>query len=303
MYNIKVGLKGKYKIEKVFNANTSEEYKIPLTEWFDNIITDMGLNLFFTETDGRYTMSHCLVGTGNSTPNVGDVWLDSYLAYTSTLQAHSVSNSGAPNYTKIWTGTFRLGAGVGTGNISEVGIGYYSSSRLFSRALILDGGGSPTTITKLSDEVLDITYEFQIQLPTSDVSGSVVITGDKGGTYSYTLRASGIDDVMSMQSYFPCFIGLSQVAFAYNGSIGTILDTPSGTLSTGSTSANSYSSGNFYRDTTSSFSISQGNLSGGISAMRFGVSGLMFQIGFDTAIPKTSSDTFSLVYRYTASRA
>ncbi len=45
-----------------------------------------------------------------------------------------------------------------------MGIGWNAnpSGALFSRALIVDAEGDPTTIAKLADEQLDVEYEFRV---------------------------------------------------------------------------------------------------------------------------------------------
>ena len=57
------------------------------------------------------------------------------------------------------------------------------------RALILDGGGSPTTLTILSDETLDVTYTIRVYPPTTDVTGSITLDGV---SYGYTIRPCNV---------------------------------------------------------------------------------------------------------------
>jgi hypothetical protein len=67
-----------------------------------------------------------------------------------------------------------------------------ANHRLYSRALILDGALNPTTITVLSNEYLTVYYQQRIQMPLTDASGSVTISGV--GTFNYTRRTQNIQN-------------------------------------------------------------------------------------------------------------
>lgn len=288
---ISSGLMGFFKIEAISPDGT----KRLLADWFPNLITDPGLNSLGTNTD---FLSNCLVGSGNTTPTVADTSLVAQVATTSNIQS-STSNaqSSSPYYGSI-TKTYRFVAGTATGNLAEVGIG---GSILFSRALILDGGGSPTTITVLSNEVLDVTYQLRLYPNTSDVTGSITISAV---SYAFTKRAASVTD--SGPWGLGALTGGGQQVVAYSGAIGAITTTPSGSgFGIGVTNA-AYGNNNLYRDFTAFFDLNDANLGGiesvvavfGPSIGRFG----SIQMQFTPSLPKDNTKTLTLGFRHSWSR-
>jgi hypothetical protein len=202
--------------------------------------------------------------------------------------------------------TYRFAAGVAAGNLSEIGIGWAATGdTLFSRALILDGSGSPTNITVDSDEIFDATYELRLYPPVTDVTGTITLDGND---YDYIIRAANVD------GYGSAFIGGSwgnpyttNNQSAYSGAIGAITELPSGTaqVSTSHTGS-STASGEFTGTVT--WGIATGNFAGGIESVVLihGISGVVllwaFQIDFDPAIPKDNTMELSLTYKYNWAR-
>lgn len=156
---------------------------------FDNIITNGGLDRMAQNGDW---MTWCQVGSGSSTPSALNTALDARIGAVNTLQATTSGSQAVEPYYTFRTRTYRFAPGLATGNISEVGVGWASAGGLFSRALILDGGGQPTTITVLADETLDVTYQFRFYPKTTDGTGTVTITGNSGATYTYIARAGNV---------------------------------------------------------------------------------------------------------------
>ncbi|WP_251258216.1 hypothetical protein, partial [Enterobacter hormaechei] len=141
-----------------------------------------GLDLLGT-TDDTYVYTFCRVGSGNTAPAVTDTVLVSQVASSSTQQAinNGVDRSGA---FYAWVRrTTRFTTGTAAGTLAEVGVSPTTSGPLFSRALILDSGGNPTTITVLPDETLDVTYELRLYPTLTDATGTVDIAGV---TYNWT---------------------------------------------------------------------------------------------------------------------
>lgn len=288
---------GRYKIEKVINAGTALEYKVPLTGWFDNLITNKGLDFFGVLSTGTPVYTNmCMVGSSNTAPANTDLAMGSLLGFTNTKQSSTFSNSSSPDYYKRGVIVYRFPAGTGTGNISEVGVGTTTTSgNLFSRALVLDINGNPTTITKLSDEILDVTYEFRVYPVLTDVTGSITLTGNKGATYNYTGRVSSATTVMAgyMGNPHP-LIYIALGVTAYTGSIGAVTSVPTGTPSTGGSTIPAYVNGTYNTNFTISFSVSQGNLTGGIKSILLVGTQMDWQFEFNNAIAKTASDTLSI---------
>lgn len=279
-----------------------------LADWFDNIITDGGLDRLGV-TAGSFPPHYaCSVGTGTATPVVGDSNLQTFVASTITIQTSSETAQGSPPYYTQYTRTYRFGVGAAAGNISEVGVGWSTGgNNLFSRALILNGGGSPTTITVLSDEYLDVQYSFRLYPPTVDVTGSITISGT---SYNYTIRASRVTNTAqwSAGSFLACGWGVggtSPGGYAYGGTIGAITAYPNGSYSnpdsnTDSTSLAAYGSNNLYRDMTFTWGLNRGNTAGGIKTIFFQThsgGSMSYQVEFTPVLDKTNVKVLTMVFR------
>ncbi|RRU17823.1 hypothetical protein [Stenotrophomonas sp. 278] len=159
-------------------------------DWFPNLITNAGLD-FLGTSGSTLVQGFCRVGTGNTAPANGNTALVSQVAVSSTVQAdtNGVNRAGLPTVFYGWRRrTIRFAAGsmgASAVNLAEVGVSPAAASALFSRALILDGGGSPTTIAVQPDEVLDVTYELRIYPTLVDANGTVTIASV---SYNWTAR-------------------------------------------------------------------------------------------------------------------
>lgn len=264
-----------------------------LADWFPNLITNVGLDMLGTNED--YFRS-CSVGTGSTTPAFTDTGLSSFLANTTTKSSSSNGTNSSPSYAwKRITYTFSIGAAAG--NLSEVGIMGYSGNA-FSHALILDGLGSPTTITVLGDEILSVTYEFRKYLPTSDVTGTVHLNGVD---YAWICRASnafswGASPTSDTTSIY--------YVYWFDGSIGADLNSaPSGANNRSDGNTDAYSTGTYTRTGNSFIGITEGNYSGGIGALTFSSPNqYQYQIGFTPKIPKDNTMNLSLSFAHSWSR-
>lgn len=291
-------VRGRYKMEAV-KADGSRRL---LADWFDNLVTNNGLDLIGS---GGGFINFCLVGSGNTAPTNADTALVSFVAATGSPSNSSTIQPSTPFFSTL-TMVFRFAIGVATGNLSEVGTGPNSSnSSLFSRALILDGGGSPTTITVLSSEALDVTYQIQQYVPLTDVTGSVTVSGV---SYAYTARAS-IATNGGVWVLNPSDSGGFADIQVFNGAIGAITAGPSGASAStiNATSQGSYSAGQKHIDSTFNFGLADGNVSGGIGAVQLvagRVRGTMgaYQVGFTPSLPKDGSHTMTLVFRHSWDR-
>lgn len=295
---------GRFKLE-VFRPDGRRRQ---LVDWFPNLITNAGLNAIGTLTSW---LSACRVGTGSTTPNVSDTALVSFVAGTSTRQATASAAASTPPYHGSFTVTYRFAAGVAAGNLAEVGIATQAAvgGTLFSRALILDGDGDPTTITVLSDEVLDVTYQLQYLPPTSDANSTITVGGID---YDLVTRAANITTFTSWGGDQQ--IGGAVQPFAHNGALGAITTTPSGTQAAGTATNASYGNNNLYRDCTLSWALGEANFgNNGVRAVSFklgtanqALGHMQFSIANDDSpnagIPKTSSQVMSFVVRHTWAR-
>lgn len=298
--NAHFGICGDYKLRILDGKTRAIKYESP--DWIPNLITNLGMDRVGLGSGAAWA-NFCRIGTGTTTPAFTDTALVAQVASTSTLVG-SVSNvnAGAPNYETTSTATWEFAQGAVVGNMAELGLGWTASTAntLATRSRILDGGGSPTTITVQASEILQVTYRLRSFPKITDDTGVVVISGVN---YNYTARLSSAGNARGLQATNGPLTGLSS-ANAYNGALGAITAAPSGTttsLTTGALAA--YTNGNFYREHTVTAALAVGNLSGGITAISMsylgGASGTWatHQIGFSPAIPKDNTKTLSLTFR------
>lgn len=291
-------LAGFFKIE----AFKPGQYRRVLADWFPNLILDAGLNRMGTGT----WLSAVQVGTDNTPPSISDTGLFGYVAGSSTTQSTSSGVSGSAPWYGFVGRTYRFGAGDAAGNLAEVGAGWATSgASLFSRALIVDQFGSPTTITVLGDEYLDVSYQIRLYSPNVDSTYSISISGSP---YDLTTRAS----VASSSSYWTPGVGLvddnpvySLNSFAaWDGALGTVTQLPSGTNVSDSLNLSplSYSNNSFQKDFTVVVGLNDGNGTGFINTTLVQTTIGAFQNFYDPDIPKDSSSVLTLNYRVSWAR-
>ena len=299
------------------------------TGWFPNLITNAGLDQlgYYSTNITSYNIPYIawafFVCTGNTAPDYTDTVMTSLVsgAYSQYgfLGSGVVASSATPP-TITWSGTASFPAGSATGTLAEVGNGYYitlpssnpgtdGTYQLFSHALIVDGSGNPTTITVLSNEQLDVSYQLQEVIDTTIQTGSLTI----GGT-TYSLQwlpyvGVGFNAPMSVTwtGIGSANSGNGAGIAVYTGPIGANINTPpSGTGSRGGSvtmSYATYTSGNYYADGTWSATIDDWNVTDGIGAMIIRSSGIhSYQIGFTPSIPKTNFYSMTFTNRFAWAR-
>lgn len=290
-----IGMSGRYKLAAV-NAETGEVREE--TPWFDNLITDAGLNRI---AQGGF-MQICMVGTGSATPTYADTILGNQLAFTSAESARVRTSATAAPWYVGQRRTYRFPVGAAAGNLTEVGVGW-SSTLVFSRTLIKDGSGNPTTLTVLPSEYLDVTYEFRVYSIATDTPISVTIAGS---AYTGTIRsahaaspsaydidtivASGVRSSTGRSST----IGTTGTLGAVTG--GLSVSTGYSTISSSSFTPGTYVPGSKKVVVTLTLGLSEANLAGGIGLLQTDSLPTVFQMSFSPPIPKTSSQTLSLTF-------
>ena len=313
--NAEIKFSGWYKIEAVKPDGSVRT----LADWFPNLITNQGLDRM--GVDSNY-YNFCQVGSGATAPANTDTALVSIVAGTSTRYASATSTAvtipGTPDtYYVAVRNFYQFAVGVAAGNLQEIGTGWAATgSVLFSRALILDGGGLPTTITVLIDEILQVTYEFRVYPPVVDVVGTIVISAV---SYDYTLRAAGVTtpfsifgsnsdpnwgngEVGTQAGHASGGVGNKNACFP--GAIGAITSFPTGSANSGLTGVNAaYGSNSLFRDCTITASISIGNVPGGIKSQTIPFQWGTYQIEFTPVLPKTNLKVYTITFRQTWSRA
>lgn len=304
---IEPSVAGRYKLQAI-KVDTGESRD--LTDWFDNLITDIGLDRMGTGS----AVDYCLVGSGSTAPAFTDTSLASFVASTSMINASTYGAAASAPYYGWSRMTFRFAQGVATGNLSEVGVGWSATnSSLFSRSLIKDAGGNPTTVTVLSDEVLDVIYEFRLYAPASDVSSTFDLSGT---TYSYNLRPAYVTSGMPYwYAGNPIHAGggirvvnttyIYPMAFGAGGSLGVATAGPNGVNNGNffSGNSNAYSSGSHSRSGSITAGLNDCNSASGITALLIHTDIGAYQIEFPTPIPKDATKVFTLNYQVSWARA
>lgn len=309
---IRAEMSGRFRLESFKRDSKGRKHSVrELTDWFPNIITNSGLDYVATHYGW---CNYAFVGTDNTTPAATDLELGNRIAVSSQGSQNGTSTVlGVSPYYSERTVVRRFGEGVAAGNLSEVGLGWSSSALepIFCRALILDGGGNPTTITVLSDEYLDVYYEIRYYPIITDVTGTVVFTGNIGGSYDYIFRRASL-----LTDQNPIGSGIyNQLMIPFNswggndgpyywesfyGNIGTMFNMPTSQITSSnafSPSNSSYVNGTYTLTATLTFGLTQSNHASGIRSIYFPWGVKYHQIQFDPAIPKTSNDIVTLTIR------
>lgn len=197
-----LGVKGEYKFirRKAVTDDFGNRVPGPITQetpWMRNLMT----NTYFNNALTIQTLSvrGISVGSGNTAPAESQTILTNFIAATTSRQKYTntINSSVSPRYVRKEF-TYRFAEGAAAGNIAEVGMfdsvstGATSATVLSSRALVVDGGGSPTVVTVLSDEFLDVVWRGTWYVP-EDVAGSCSLTIDGTPTvFNWTIRATSL---------------------------------------------------------------------------------------------------------------
>src|SRR5690554_6462398 len=288
---------------------------------FDNLITNTGLNRIGNSpsqstssiTNFRSTCGRFVVGSGSTPPEVTDTSLENPVAFASsdpTLDNESSNYS--RGYMELVV-THQFGQGEAEGNLSEIGIQHGSlSGPLFSRALILDGLGNPTTITVRDTDFLTCFYTLRVSIPQTDSVFNILVDyGDEGQVpTTVTMRPLNANN-SSAQGGWALFtrgtIGNSARLRAYTG--GLALPTafsPLGTqlplALTPPVTAVPYVGGSHEAEIT--YHLALGDLNSNNLAT-LATSALMgeWQVNFNPPLQKNNTQTMDLTFGYSWARA
>ena len=298
---------------------TKPDGKKTETGWFDNLILNQGLDWLGTKSntpdaDPVPMIWNAQVGTGNSAPIATQTVLDTFLAGTSLYYPSEVNTKlDAPTYAVLTEFTFPFNQGAVVGTVSEVGVGPNNTGALFSRALILDGLGSPAPIVVTSIDQLTVYYRIKIFPPLDDLMGTVTIDGN---SYGWQGRIANVLAPYNNPSYSRMGGIISSggaTVYPEGSSLGSIEGFPisNGTAvdigysNRGELYYQTYTPGNYYRDITVSAIVGDGNVTGGIQVilLRTFNDYLKYQYMFESPIPKDNTKTFSLTFRISWTRA
>jgi hypothetical protein len=278
---------------------------------FENLILDSGLNRL---GNGSVIVGAC-VGTGTTAPANSQTALANLLRVTTTEQSWTElpGSTTAPYYAEHQV-VYRFAAGAAAGNLSEVGLGWgpnvgaNTMGGLWCRALIKDSQGNPTTITVLSDEVLDIVYTLQLHPPTSDITGTFNLSGE---AYQYTMRPSFVNN-RSANGWSPRSVTVTGInsgwGTAFTGGIGAVTSGPSGAYTSIAVTPQTYVNDSKQAVCSVNAGLNATNLSGGIRSIDLHMPGNSWQAEFSrlsdgAAIPKNNTNVLTIPFWVSWDRA
>ena len=273
------------------------------TDWFPNIILDSGLNRW----GSGGIVTGAAIGTGTATPLATDVGLQTESHWTTTAGTghNAISAAGSTPYNNTRTLVFRTTLGALSGNYTEVGVGWASGSNMWSRALILNGGGTPTPITVLVTEQLDIVYQLSVYPPLVDWTDTVTISGVD---YDITGRAAYVNNVSGGNDGWSCGVtsnvqhgswGSTRDCLQRGNWCGDISRQVGASEQRRRTRQMAYVNNSKQRTGYQTFSLTAGNIGGVRSAVSRWSAGqglCAFQYEFDPVLPKDGTKTMVLNY-------
>lgn len=300
--NLKVGFSGFYTLA-VRKARTNE--LVRTIGPFKNAITDIGLERCATGSAATV----CYYGTGTIPASTSDTQMGAQTGFSGAAFGSTTTRTTSSPYWVQNAITFRFNPTGSNQNLTEVGVGWSTSSTgaLWSRALIVDGGGSPVTLTLLADEYLDVTYSLRYYPPLTDSSYSVLISGV---TYNFVTRLANATSSPFVNPQSSVTTTISNL-FGYSGTVtlGAVTSSLnySGTFSAlANATASAYVPASLSRSYTSLSGLGQGNLVGGISGITgsqlSGIFGCQFQSTVSPAIPKDNTKSLSLSFAFSWDR-
>ena len=298
---------GRYK----FIITDSQTGAVRTIDWFDNLITDLGLEQLATKDYGIRSLA---LGTGNTEPNVLDTSLSNYLNKTTNISSITGGTQSVAPYFGWNRFYFDFPLDSVTGNISEVGVMIDSASEteLFSRALIKENG-VPITITVLPTDYVTVIYEIRIYPPLTDVVANITIAGTN---HTFTLRSAQVTSSYWGNSRFlqtwsakywwsNPYLGI-QVHDELT-ELGVITEGLTGTYDGSSylTTVMPYEANSHRLRVSVMFSVQDANLPNGlIGGMQIhsSLGGGAYQILIDPPIAKDDTKTLSLTFAYSWQR-
>lgn len=275
-----------------------------------NLVTDAGLNNLGTQVFQTWA-ARLRVGSGNTAPTNGDTALVSLVASATGGTHDWVWDGTSRTYIRVFT----FGTGNAAGILAELGLDAGSGS-LNTRALFTDSGGSPVTVTVLSDEQLIVTYRIKF---TASETDSVLNVTQNSVDYTLTLRPSGLGNTAkpagvmngSLLAAFHTNSGQdSGFGMMYTGvtsAIGATNGVPTGASSVingavASLANDTYVSTSLKRVQRVTFGLTQGNTAN-FGALRLDGAPFAFQLGISPRLNKTNLQVMVFTVETTWGRA
>lgn len=289
---IPCGLVGVFTLKAVRPDGSCREKK------FRNMILDQGLDFL---TQYQNVIGYCRVGTSGAAVSPSQTGLVADMGVTAN-GVLSRSNGPAPSYEATATCTYTFAIGAVVGNVAEVGVFRVknSTTAAFSRALVVDGSGTPTVFPVFADEQLQVTYKLQWSPPLSDI----MLTQKIGATtYDVTVRASNANAWLFTDGIVPISQSpSSSVQRGYTGAIGSITSFPSGTsYNSTSMAASPYTAGS--KNRTFSLTFGPASFNGSILSVSTDLYMTQWQWQYSSPITKTNAQTLIIPYNIAWDRA
>lgn len=291
------------------------------TGFFDNLITNTGMNRIGTVTTNTNTPissfnSLCgrfVVGSGSAEPQFTDTALQSPVAFASS---NSALDNQSSNYDRGWfemTVRHQFGQGEAAGNLSEIGIQHTSTSGpLWSRALILDEQGNPTTITVLPDDFLTCYYTLRIMIPKEDAVFNINVDYGEDGIVPTIVtgrplnaNSSSAQSGWGLQTAATSTTGGAYLQFYTGGLAAPTADRPLGSSIANPTYTFSivpYVHDSFERYVTRTNELNEHNSQQLRTARLEALMGC-WQIEFDPPLQKDNTQTMEVTFGYSWARA
>ena len=314
----KIGISGRYRM--VVHKDEAMKEIIHDTGEFDNLITNVGMNRWgevITNTGStigafRTLCGEFVLGSGQRPAAFTDTALQSPVKMAAgnvTLQSESSS------YSRGWyeiTVRYQSTRGEFAGNLSEIGIQHTSlSGPLWSRALILDMDGNPTTITVLPSDFLTCYYTLRIHIPQTDAVFNIDVDyGSDGGIVPTVVTARPLSTeiaaphigwglqtlITRIWAWLQFYTGGLAVPTAYNP-----LGTPIGNQ-TDSFTAVPYITDSYQRFATREDGLND-HLGDNLRTAKLEALYGAWQLEFDPPLKKNNTQTMNLTFGYSWARA
>lgn len=270
------------------------------TGWFNNLITDQGLDFLGNSAFNQYSgpFYYGMVGDGTTAPDYTDTTLENQLYQVGRTNAWDLTDAvnGSPPYRSGTRRQYRFNI-TGTHDISEIGVGR-NSGLVFARAFPLNDSNAPITIPVINGDILDIYHEFymvhtNVSTPFATTISGVPYTGNIVG-HSY----------QALQPYFKGLGGApgytsTNWAYAYSGDVANSFSFPSGSIvGIQGRSISAYTPGNHYVDGSFWYDVDYANYAGGIKTIALQVGYASSAFVFDTTIPKLDTQKLTLNVRF-----
>lgn len=155
-------------------------------------------------TNGQWAGSRCFIGTSGTAPAANQTSLLSPVAFADIKTYLPSTPSEANGWLIQATISYVFEKGAVVGNMAEVGIGWSTTSmtdpNLFSRTLITDSSGNPTVLTLTSIDQLTVYYKLTVQQDLNVYNGTLSLGGID---YPYTVRRAALNQqAMPLYSNF-----------------------------------------------------------------------------------------------------